>query len=230
MGRPSSFVPPLHQPGSSVAFQDCPFPCLGLDLDPRPRFCTSTGFRPPSSTPYPRLSPLPHCCPHSANPLSFISNFRLVRSKPKPTNGPLSARATFFGGSARARQPLQARRRLPRYWNPTELIYPSLCQGQQAHDPTSPCFNAHSEQRPKINRTHCRQSQPPDAEAHSSPTTPRQPGRLTLPLPLALTSQAQPAVHSSAREISLAQAASSGAPGTGSSEPLPPNDCCLAGD
>lgn len=41
----------------------------------------------------------------------------------------------------------------------------------------------------------------------------------------------QPAVHSAAREISLAQAVpSSGAPGTGSSEPTPPNDCSLAGD
>lgn len=221
-------------PPSSIrlTFQDCPFSCLGRPRPrPRPRFCTSTGLCPPF------LHPLPTFLPFTAllSPLrqSTVLHF-------EPSAGQVKAKANkqpaviagniLWGVRPSRQQPLQARRRLPRYLNPTELIYPSLCQGHRAHEPMLQSFNAHSEQRPKITRTHCRHSQPPNAEAHSSPTTPRQPGLTDFTASTRTYVATQPAVHSAAREISLAQAASSGAPGTGSSELLPPNDCSLAGD
>lgn len=81
----------------------------------------------PTSLPFTALS----SPPRQSTVLHFEPSARQVKA-----NSPLSPRATFFGRVARARQPVQARRRLPRYLNPTGLIYLSLCQGHRAHEPT----------------------------------------------------------------------------------------------
>lgn len=134
--QPSSFAP-LHQLDSSVTFQDCPFSYLGRPRPrPRPRFCTSTGLCPPF------LHPLPTYLPFTAllSPLrqSTVLHFEpsAGQVKAKANKQPaVSAGNILWGVRPSRQQPLQARRRLPRYFNPTELIYPSICQGHRAHEP-----------------------------------------------------------------------------------------------
>lgn len=188
MGRPSSFAP-LHQlgfvchiPGLSI-HSPASASTSNLDRDS----ARQLGFvhSPPPLTH--ALSPLPHCRLHSANPLSFISNFRLPgQSQP----GQQTARCQRGQHSLGVPPEADSLYRPAGDCHVIEIPQSSYTRlSARVDEPTSPCFNAHSEQRPKISRTHCFQLQLPDAEAHSSPTTPRQPGRLTLPLPLTLTSQ-----------------------------------------
>lgn len=186
LGRPSSFAP-LHQLDPSVTFQDCPFIARPR---PRPRPLDRDSAR--------QLGPA-----HPPPPLTHASPlYRIVVSTP-PIHCPSFRTLCSPGQSQQTARCQRGQHSLGGPPDQTASTGPpeiaTLFASHRAHipvplsarvaEPTSPCLNAHSERRPQISRTHCRQSQPPDAEAHSSPTTPRQPGRLTLPLPLALTSQ-----------------------------------------
>lgn len=112
---------------------------VGLDLDLDGDSARQLGFAHPS------LHPLPTYLPFTAllSPLrqSTVLHFEpsAGQVKAKANKQPaVSAGNILWGVRPSRQQPLQARRRLPRYLNPTELIYPSLCQGRRAHD--SPCF------------------------------------------------------------------------------------------
>lgn len=134
VGRPSSFAP-LHQLASSVTFQDCPFPCPASAST-----STSTAILHVNRALPTLLHPLPTHLPFTAllSPLrqSTVLHFELSarQAQVKANKQPAVSAGNILWGVRPSRQPLQARRRLPRYWNPTELIYPSLCQGHRAHE------------------------------------------------------------------------------------------------
>jgi hypothetical protein len=127
------FCSPLHQLGSSVTFQDRPFSCLG-----RPPPSTSTAILHVNWAP----PPLTHVSPL----------YRIVVSTP-PIHCP-SFRTFGWSGQGQSQQTARCQRGQHSLGvppeqesvyrpagdchvisNPAELIYPSLCQGHEAHEP-----------------------------------------------------------------------------------------------
>ncbi|KAH8765019.1 hypothetical protein F5883DRAFT_105557 [Diaporthe sp. PMI_573] len=171
MGRPSSFA---LLSTSSVRLSHSrtvhSLALAGLHPRPRPRFCTSTRL----------LHPLPTYLPFTAlsSPLrqSTVLHFEpsAGQVKAKANKQPAVSAGNILWGSRPSKKASTGPPEIATLFRIPLNSYTRL--SARVTKPTSPCFNAHSEHRPVISRTHCHHSQPPDPAAHSSPTTPRQPG------------------------------------------------------